>query len=101
MSVKPVGSMVPLDRRVWLLSPDIWLRANLEILRFGLLTFAKKCDIITNWNIQTIVMSRTIAGVFNCPLAWASGKPVWFVQMHYCPLRQGGSRAEPAGGPLE
>ena len=54
--------------RVRLLSPEVRLRANLmKILRFGLLTFAKKSGIIVNCDIEDIVMSRTIAGVFNFP----------------------------------
>jgi hypothetical protein len=39
----------------------------MKILRFGLLTFAKKSGIIVNCDIEYIVMSRTIAGVFNFP----------------------------------
>jgi hypothetical protein len=73
-----------------------------KILRHGILTFAKKFGIMFNCDIEGIVMSRTIAGVFDFP-TWASAKPVWFMALSdaLIPCDKAGRGLKPAGGPLE
>jgi hypothetical protein len=106
MSVRLAG-LVAFLGEFGLLSPEVLSGMDFwqgKILRFWFLTFAQKLGIIFYCDIQSIVMSRTIAGVFDFPLTCSSGKPVWSIASFGCitiPPDKAGRGLKPAGGPLE
>jgi hypothetical protein len=74
-----------------------------KILRHGVLTFANKFGIIFNCDIEGVVMSRTIAGVFDFP-GLGFGEAGVVHSSFRCmtiPCDKAGRGLKPAGGPLE